>query len=134
MALHNQIKHVGSKHVGRNKIDIPNKTHVHEEKGTIIAHAIRGYPTLFFVNREARYEAAKNDGGTWYELKPNVEIYANFDKEEVFVFSCYQGPGLELAIRRFNEGIKIWCNGRGIYPCLHVHSESNTGSWEKAKE
>ena len=126
MALHNQIKyvgskHVGSKHVGRNKIDVPNEIHVHEEKGTITAQAIRGYPMLFFVNREARYEAAKIDGGTWYALKPGVEIYANLDKEKVFVFSCYQGPGLELAIRRFNGGNKLDCNGRGVHPLMHVH-------------
>jgi len=117
IAVHDQIEDLGIAH-----IDLENQVNIHEEKGKIIAYTFRGYPSLFFVNREARYEAAKIDGGTWYPLTAGVEIYANLDKEEVFVFSCYQGPVLELAIRRFNGGNKIGCNGRGVHPLMHVHA------------
>jgi len=44
----------------------------------------RGYPTHFFVNREARAEAARCDGGVWLPLGDGaVEVYINFDKEDV---------------------------------------------------
>jgi len=117
IALHDQIEHLGSAY-----IDLENQVNVHEEKGKIIVNAFRGYPSLFYVNREARYEAAKIDGGAWYPLTAGVMIYANLDKEEVFVFSCYKGPDLELAIRRFNGGNKLDCSGDGVYPCLYVHA------------
>jgi hypothetical protein len=49
----------------------------------------RGYPSLFFVNREARYEAARVDGGAWYPLGVGAtEVYANFDKEDVYIGCC----------------------------------------------
>jgi len=44
----------------------------------------RGYPTHFFVNREARAEAARCDGGVWLPFDDGaVEVYVNFDKEDV---------------------------------------------------
>ncbi|KAI4912099.1 uncharacterized protein J4E92_010144 [Alternaria infectoria] len=44
----------------------------------------RGYPTHFFVNREARAEAARCDGGAWLSFGDGTaEVYINFDKEDV---------------------------------------------------
>ncbi|KAI4638251.1 hypothetical protein J4E93_010250 [Alternaria ventricosa] len=44
----------------------------------------RGYPTHFFVNREARSEAARCDGGAWLPLGDGaVKVYINFGKEDV---------------------------------------------------
>jgi len=52
----------------------------------------RRYPALFFVNREARYEAVKVDGGDWYPLGVGaVEIYANPKKECITVCDTYEG-------------------------------------------
>ncbi|KAI4706490.1 hypothetical protein J4E89_008908 [Alternaria sp. Ai002NY15] len=110
IALNDQIKYFRS-----NQVDVPNEIHIHEEKGTITAHAIRGYPTLFFVNREARYEAAKIDGGTWYTLKPGVEIYVNSAKEKVRVFTCYQGP--KLGDSPFERCVKWFCDGWHFQCC-----------------
>ena len=44
----------------------------------------RGYPTHFSVNREARAEAARCDGGAWLSLGDGAgDVYVNFDKEDV---------------------------------------------------
>ncbi|KAI4638262.1 hypothetical protein J4E93_010261 [Alternaria ventricosa] len=86
ISLQDQIEYIDS-----TEADFPDEVRIHEEGG-IIAQSIRGYPSLFFVNREARYEAAKIDGGTWYTLEAGVEIYASLSKEEVIVFTCYRGP------------------------------------------
>ncbi|KAI4620743.1 uncharacterized protein J4E87_007071 [Alternaria ethzedia] len=111
IALHNQIEYVDDL-----DFDRPNEVRIHKEKGTITAHVIRGYPTLFFVNREARYEAAKIDGGTWYTLKPGVEIYVNSAKEKVRVFTCYQGP--KLGDSPFERVVKWFC-GDWHFQCCH---------------
>ena len=54
--------------------------------------ADRSYPTLFWVNREARAEAARLDGGTWYETRiEGLRIYANLDTDDVMVTNCCLG-------------------------------------------
>jgi hypothetical protein len=54
----------------------------------------RGYPTLFSVSREARYEAAKVDGGAWYGLGIDApEVYVNLDKERVYFATCCNSLG-----------------------------------------
>jgi hypothetical protein len=85
IALCDQTKHIGLDY-------IPYAVEVHGAKGTITVRTERGYPSLFYVNREARYEAAKVDGGAWYTIDSGVEIYASLDKEEFVFFSCYKGP------------------------------------------
>ncbi|KAF2243322.1 hypothetical protein BU26DRAFT_115936 [Trematosphaeria pertusa] len=62
----------------------------------------RRYPTLFAVNREARYETTKLDGGGWARVKARhngdtetskarsaapgpFEIYINFDRDTIFI-------------------------------------------------
>jgi hypothetical protein len=85
IALYNQTKHLGLDY-------IPHAVEIHGANGKITVRTDRGYPSLFFVNREARYEAAKVDGGAWYAIDSGVEVYASLDKEEVVFFSCYKGP------------------------------------------
>jgi len=54
----------------------------------------RGYPTLFAINCEARYEAAKVDGGAWYGLGVDaLEAYVNPDKERVYFATCCTSIG-----------------------------------------
>jgi phosphoribosyl 1,2-cyclic phosphodiesterase len=44
---------------------------------------------LFFVNHEARYEAARIDGGAWYSLGVGeVKLYVNFEKDIVYLYDC----------------------------------------------
>ena len=86
IALHSQIEYVD-----RDEVHFTDEIRIHQED-EVIAQSLRGYPSLFFVNREARYEAAKIDGGKWYSLKAGLEIYANLARENVIVFSCYRGP------------------------------------------
>ncbi|KAL1796111.1 hypothetical protein ACET3X_006335 [Alternaria dauci] len=72
--------------------------HEHEEKDGnkhLSVTTTRGYPALFQVNREARYEAVKADGGAWYDLGGGaLQVYANFGKERVYVASCCSSSGL----------------------------------------
>ncbi|CAN9224121.1 unnamed protein product [Alternaria alternata] len=71
--------------------------HEHEEMDGEKQSSImstRGYPTLFAVNREARYEAAKVDGGEWYEWGVDApEVYVNLDKERVCFATCCNSIG-----------------------------------------
>ncbi|KAF7678847.1 hypothetical protein GT037_002595 [Alternaria burnsii] len=72
----------------------------------------RGYPTLFAVNREARYEAAKVDGGAWYTLGDEApEVYVDLEKELVWFATCYHNQGWfkDTCIRSREFGI-IGCD------------------------
>jgi len=69
-----------------------NMVKVSQFRGEIHVYTRRGYPTLFLVNREARYEAARADGGKWYPLGVGaIEIYANPKKENITVCDTYEG-------------------------------------------
>ncbi|CAN9355750.1 unnamed protein product [Alternaria alternata] len=73
----------------------------------------RGYPTLFAVNREARYEAAKVDGGAWYELDIDApEVYVNLDKERVYFAGCCRSSRL--------GGKPFYSKARGFTSCSHL--------------
>jgi hypothetical protein len=82
--------------------------HEHEEmdgekRSSILS--TRSYPTLFAVNREARYEAAKVDGCAWYTLDIDApEVYVNLDEERVYFATC--------------------CNSTGWFGDTHLHSKS----------
>jgi len=110
IALHNQIEYVDDL-----DFDRPNEVRIHEEKGKIIVNTFRGYPPLFFVNREARYEAAKVDGGTWHSLA-GVKIYANLAKEDIKFFTCYRSG--KSGNRGLIEGFKVFsCTGHQKWRC-----------------
>lgn len=100
IALYNQIEHVEQSPPSLFHPHF-NRIHIHQHKNKegnkkISIRSTRGHPSLFFVNREARYEAAKVDGGAWYPLGVGTtEVYANFKKEHVFVGIC-----LERVIRK----------------------------------
>ena len=70
----------------------PNTVFISQVGQKLRVRTRRRYPALFFVNREARYEAAKVDGGDWYSLGVGaVEIYANPKKEQITVCDTYEG-------------------------------------------
>ena len=81
--------------------DTANVVAIHQVGSSIRVKTNRGYPTLFFVNREARYEAAKLDGGEWYPLGVGaVEVYANFNKERIYVLDSYKGPRSSVLLQK----------------------------------
>jgi hypothetical protein len=79
--------------------------HIHQKNDFLYVRLPRNLPTLFFVNREARYEAACIDGGAWHSLGVGrVELYVNFEKNTAFMYRCCDGceyPGLD---KRFLRG------------------------------
>ncbi|KAB2099291.1 hypothetical protein AG0111_0g12547 [Alternaria gaisen] len=83
--------------------------HEHEEmdgKKQLSILSTRGYPTLFAVNREARYETAKVDGGAWYTLGIDApEVYVHPGKEDVYFAIC--------------------CNSKGWFGDTHLRSKSH---------
>jgi len=88
-----------------------NMVKVSQFRGEIHVHTRRGYPTLFLVNREARYEAARADGGKWYPLGVGaIEIYANPKKESVYICDTYTGPrssSYHQIAQRHNTNMKL---------------------------
>jgi hypothetical protein len=65
---------------------------IHLEADDIVIIPRRKYPTLFFVNREVRAAAARTDGGKWYLLGiDNTSVYANVDKDAIWVHDCCAG-------------------------------------------
>lgn len=69
-----------------------NTVFIRQVQDNIHVKTRRGYPTLFFVSREARYEAAKVDGGTWHSLGVGaIEMHVNSKKEHISVCNTYQG-------------------------------------------
>jgi hypothetical protein len=57
-----------------------------EIDGKISLKTNPGYPTLLQTSREAQFEAARLDRVSWVPLSAgNVEVYINFDKEEVWL-------------------------------------------------
>jgi hypothetical protein len=78
--------------------------HIHQENNNFHIRLVRNHPILFFVNREARYEAARIDGGAWYSLGVgNVELYVNFDKDTAYIYSCCSGSQDARVDRRFMQ-------------------------------
>lgn len=126
IALEDQITRVSetfwSRFDGRGSVVI----HEHEEKdghGRLIVISTHGYPALFSVNREARYEAAKLDGGTWYTLGVGAfEVYANLDKERVYFATCCLSPEL--------LGTPLRSKAYGTTVCLY-RLLSNSGRYTK---
>lgn len=67
----------------------------------ISATVSRRYPTLFYINREARSESAKLDGGEWIQIwvpvcedevlyyREEFEVYINFSRDTVFLSHRY---------------------------------------------
>ena len=67
----------------------------------------RRYPSLFHVTREARYEAAKADGGEWITLngrycskrttstRPGVEICVNFARDTFLISNRFTKSDIE---------------------------------------
>jgi hypothetical protein len=88
-----------------------NTLTIHEHEGKdgekkLSIMSTRGYPTLFAVNREARYEAAKIDGGAWYTLGIDApEVYVHPGKEHVYFATC--------------------CNSTGWFGDTHLRSKSH---------
>ncbi|KAI4706500.1 hypothetical protein J4E89_008918 [Alternaria sp. Ai002NY15] len=63
---------------------IENNVTLFRSQDGFYVNTSRGYPTHFFVNREARSEAARCDGGAWLPFDDGaVKVYINFDKEDV---------------------------------------------------
>ncbi|KAH8623037.1 hypothetical protein IG631_22193 [Alternaria alternata] len=97
--------------------DFGNTVTIHEheemdgEKHSSIL-STRGYPTLFAVNRKARYEAAKVDGGAWYTLGTEApEVYVTLDKERVYFAMCCKSLGL--------RGTRLYSKSHGTRHCIH---------------
>ncbi|CAN9372829.1 unnamed protein product [Alternaria sp. RS040] len=90
--------------------------HEHEKMDggkRLMVRSKRGYPTLFFVNREARYEAAKVDGGAWYEWGTDArEVYVNLDKERVYLATCCNSIG-------WSTETHLRSKAHGTTDCIH---------------
>ena len=90
--------------------------HEHEEMDGEKQSSImstRGYPTLFAVNREARYEAGKVDGGAWYEWGTDArEVYVNLDKERVYLATCCNSIG-------WSTETHLRSKAHGTTDCIH---------------
>ncbi|KAI4620753.1 uncharacterized protein J4E87_007081 [Alternaria ethzedia] len=95
----------------------------------------RRYPALFFVNREARYEAARADGGKWYPLGTSaIEIYANPKKEFVFICDFYTGPrhtSFHQIAQRYNADIYLddpstWFEDSDLEEDLDLEEDSDS--------
>ncbi|OWY55942.1 hypothetical protein AALT_g11269 [Alternaria alternata] len=79
IAVNDQIEQVSGRWPSDNYTGNTVTIHEHKEvdgEKQLSITSTRGYPTLFAVNREARYEAAKIDGGAWYTLGTDApEVY-----------------------------------------------------------
>ena len=96
-----------------NTVTIHEHIEVDEEKQLSIT-TTRGYPTLFAVNREACYEAAKVDGGAWYTLGIEApEVYVNLDKERVCFAACYNSM-------RWFKDTHLRSRAPGTRSCYHL--------------
>ena len=92
----------------------------------------RGYPTHFFVNREARAEAARCDGGIWLPLgEGDVKVYINFEKEDVRLHdSCTAYLEASLLHTRAWPILEkearcrdVYDASRGVYGAMGAYSE-----------
>ena len=90
----------------------------------------RGYPTLFFVNREARSEAARLDGGAWLPLGAGAtelaKFYINFDKEDVYLHdSQHDDAGCESSLLLELMGPILGKEAR----CWATYGEDDEDDW-----
>jgi hypothetical protein len=97
IAVNDQIEQVSGRWPSDNYTGNTVTIHEHKEvdgEKQLSITSTRGYPTLFAVNREARYEAAKIDGGAWYTLGTDApEVYVSRDKERVYFATCCNSVG-----------------------------------------
>jgi hypothetical protein len=76
--------------------------HIHQEGSDFHIRLVRTHPILFFVSREARYEAARIDGGAWYSLGVrNANLYVNFEKDTTYLHGYCDGSKDAMVDKRF---------------------------------